>query len=85
VKGGDGTFAMPPLWGLQSFNDGAGMARVSIAAAFIHAKMPLGRGKSLAPQDAWDVAAFFTGQPRPAFAGKANDWPRGGKPADARY
>jgi thiosulfate dehydrogenase len=85
LKGGNGTFAMPPLWGSQSFNDGAGMARVSIAAAFVHAKMPLGRGNSLTVQDAWDVAAFFTDQPRPAFPGKAGDWPRGGKPADVRY
>jgi thiosulfate dehydrogenase len=83
LRAGD-TYAMPPLWGPQSFNDGAGMARVSIAAAFVHAKMPLGRGGSLAPQEAFDVAAFFTAKPRPEFAAKTADWPRGGKPADAR-
>lgn len=82
VAGGPYTF--PPLWGPQSFNDGAGMARVSIAAAFVHAKMPLGRGGSLSVQDAFDVAAYFTAQPRPVFGAKAADWPRGGKPADAR-
>ncbi len=84
LRSADGTFAMPPLWGPQSFNTGAGMARVSVAAAFVHAKMPLGRGNSLTVQDAWDVAAFFTAEPRPGFAGSANDWPRGGKPSDAR-
>lgn len=83
LRAGD-TYAVPPLWGPQSFNDGAGMARVSIAAAFVHAKMPLGRGGALTPQQAFDVAAFFTSKPRPEFAGKSNDWPRGAKPADAR-
>ena len=85
VRNPDGTFAMPPLWGPESFNDGAGMARASIAAAFVHAKMPLGRGGSLSVQQAWDVAVFFTANPRPEFAAKLKDWPRGGKPADAPY
>ena len=30
-------------------------------------------------------AAFVTHQPRPDFPGKENDWPKGGKPVDARY
>jgi thiosulfate dehydrogenase len=84
VRGAGDTYAFPPLWGPQSFNDGAGMARVSIAAAFVHAKMPLGRGGSLSVQEAFDVAAYLTTKPRPVFVGKARDWPRGGKPADAR-
>jgi len=29
--------------------------------------------------------AYFTRQPRPDFPGKDKDWPKGGKPADARY
>jgi len=84
VRGAGDTYAFPPLWGPQSFNDGAGMARVSIAAAFVHAKMPLGRGGLLSVQEAFDVAAYFTSKPHPVFAGKARDWPRGAKPADAR-
>jgi thiosulfate dehydrogenase len=84
LRDANGTYAMPPLWGPQSFNDGAGMARVSIAAAFVRAKMPLGRGGSLTVQEAFDVAAYFTAKPRPEFAAKASDWPRGGKPPDAR-
>jgi len=83
LRAGD-TYAMPPLWGPQSFNDGAGMARVSIAAAFVHAKMPLGRGGSLTVQEAYDVASYFTVKPRPEYAAKTADWPRGTKPADAR-
>lgn len=75
----------PPLWGPESFNVGAGMARLNTAAAFVKANMPLGQGGSLTDQEAFDVAAFFTTQPRPDFAAKHMDWPRGEKPADARY
>jgi thiosulfate dehydrogenase len=35
-------YVFPPLWGPDSFNDGAGMHRVLTAARFIKAKMPLG-------------------------------------------
>ena len=35
-------FVFPPLWGPNSFNDGAGMHRVLTAARFIKARMPLG-------------------------------------------
>ncbi len=85
LAGGGGVYTMPPLWGPQSFNIGAGMARIGTAAAFVKAKMPLGRTDTLADQDAYDLAAFFTREPRPDFAGKAKDWPKGGKPSDARY
>src|SRR4029450_6167444 len=78
VRGAGDIYAFPPLWGPQSFNDGAGMARVSIAAAFVHAKMPLGRGGSLSVQEEFDVATYFPTKPRPVFAAKARDWPRGG-------
>jgi thiosulfate dehydrogenase len=81
LKAANGSYVMPPLWGPQSFNDGAGMARASVAAAFVRTKMPLGRGGSLDEQDAWDLAAFMTGAPRPAFAGGAKDYPKGGRPA----
>jgi thiosulfate dehydrogenase len=35
-------YLMPPLWGSDSFNDGAGMARLITAANFIHFNMPHG-------------------------------------------
>jgi len=82
---GHGTKVAPPLWGPRSFNIGAGMARLNTAAAFVKANMPFGQGGTLTDQEAFDVAAFFTRQPRPDFAGKSGDWPKGGKPADARY
>lgn len=80
----DGKVVFPPLWGPQSFNVGAGMARLSVAAAFVQAKMPLGNAGSLTDQEAYDVAAYFTTQPRPAFPASKNDWPKGGRPTDAR-
>ena len=92
LKHADGSFVFPPLWGNESFNIGAGMARTYTAAAFVkrnmpigfHQKFPLGQG-GLSDQDAVDVAEYFSHQPRPDFADKAGDWPKGGKPADARY
>jgi thiosulfate dehydrogenase len=82
---GLGTMAAPPVWGPQSYTIGAGMARVSVAAAFIKSNMPRSWGWSLSDDDAYDVAAYINAQPRPDFPGKANDWPKGGKPADAPY
>jgi thiosulfate dehydrogenase len=84
-RGADGDWAFPPLWGAQSFNIGAGMARLGNAAAFVRWNMPLGQGGSLSDDEALDVAAFFTRQPRPDFAPKSDDWPQGGRPDDARY
>lgn len=83
-ENGTATF-VPPLWGPQSFNIGAGLARLSNAAAFIKANMPQGKAGTLSDQDAYDIAAYFTRQPRPDFARKAEDWPQGGKPKDTRY
>lgn len=84
VRSGPTAYAFPPLWGEQSFNVGAGMARVSVAAAFVQAKMPLGNAGTLTDQEAVDIAAFFTAQPRPDFAARTRDWPTGGRPEDAR-
>lgn len=85
LYGTAGETVYPPLWGPRSFNIGAGMARLNTAAAFVKANMPFGLGGTLTDQEAFDVAAYFTLQPRPDFAGKSADWPKGGKPADARY
>jgi thiosulfate dehydrogenase len=81
----EGNPAFPALWGDKSFNIGAGMARLSNAVPFVKANMPQAEPGSLSVQDALDVSAYFTMQPRPDFAGKHRDWPNGGKPADARY
>jgi thiosulfate dehydrogenase len=82
---GQGTMAAPPVWGPQSYNIAAGMARVTVAAAFIKSNMPRSWGWSLSDDAAYDVAAYINAQPRPDFPGKANDWPKGGRPADSPY
>lgn len=93
MKDSRGDIIFPPLWGDESFNIGAGIARTYKAAAFVKYNMPMGiqtkglwgHGNVLSDQDAVDVAEFFTHQPRPDFAKKVNDWPNGKKPKDARY
>lgn len=88
----DGRYTYPPLWGDESFNIGAGMARTYTAAAFVkrnmpigfHERYPLGQG-GLSDQEAVDVAEYFSHQPRPDFAAKVKDWPKDKKPTDARY
>lgn len=82
---GAGTMAAPPLWGPKSYNIGAGMSRLNSAARFIHALMPRDRPGSLTPQQAFDVASYINSRPRPDFAGKEKDWPRGGAPKDVAY
>lgn len=82
---GHGTPSGPPVWGPRSFNIAAGMARVSLAASFIKANMPLGQGGTLSDDEAYDLAAYINSQPRPDFAGKAGDWAKGGRPADSPY
>ncbi|MEW6705414.1 MAG: c-type cytochrome [Pseudomonadota bacterium] len=61
----DGHAVFPALWGPDSFNWGAGMARLSNAAAFIRANMPLGLPGTLSVQEAWDVALFMNSHERP--------------------
>jgi thiosulfate dehydrogenase len=80
-----GAYAFPPLAGPRSFNIGAGMARLNNAAAFIRANMPLGQGGTLTEQDAYDIASYFIQLDRPDFPARVHDWPKGGKPSDARY
>jgi thiosulfate dehydrogenase len=75
----------PPLWGPRSYTIGAGMARLRTAAAFIHTNMPFDRPGSLSERDAWDVAAYLVSRPRPDYAGKEDDWPRGNPPPDVAY
>lgn len=73
----------PALWGPRSFNRGAGLARLTVAAAFIRRNMPGDERGALDDAQALDVAAYVVRKARPDFAGRAADWPRGGRPADA--
>jgi thiosulfate dehydrogenase len=78
-------FVLPPLWGPNSFNDGAGMHRVITAAKFIKAKMPLGSA-NLTDEEALDVSAFINSKPRPQMAHLDEDYPdKTKKPVDAGF
>lgn len=71
-------YMVPPLWGPDSFNDGAGMARLTTAANFLHFNMPHGAdylNPQLSVEEAWDVAAYIISQPRPMKAGLDKDFP----------
>ncbi len=95
LKDKRGNIIFPPLWGDESFNIGAGLARTYKAAQFVKYNMPMGvstngawgQGEvgTLTDQEAIDVSEYFTHMPRPDFPGKVNDWPNGKKPKDARY
>jgi thiosulfate dehydrogenase len=82
-------YMIPPLWGPNSFNDGAGMARLITAANFIHFNMPHGTDyldPQLSPEQAWDVAAYMVSQPRPKKSGLDKDFPDLiDKPVDTPY
>jgi thiosulfate dehydrogenase len=82
-------YAYPPLWGPDSFNDGAGMHRLIASASFIRANMPFGTrydAPALSAEDAWDVAAYINSQPRPHRDHLDTDYPnRARKPVDAPF
>jgi thiosulfate dehydrogenase len=82
-------YMIPPLWGPDSFNDGAGMSRLITAANFIHFNMPHGTdylNPQLSAEEAWDVAAFMVSQPRPKKSGLERDFPDPLlKPVDTPY
>lgn len=82
-------YAFPPLWGPDSFNNGAGMNRMVMATRFIQHNMPLGASHD-APQlsvdEAFDVAGFMLSHPRPIKANLEADFPaRFNKPIDAAF
>jgi len=82
-------YMIPPLWGPDSFNDGAGMSRLINAANFIHANMPAGidyLAPRLSVEEAWDAAAYIVSQPRPHKDELDKDFPDPlQKPVDAPY
>lgn len=82
-------YTFPPLWGADSFNNGAGMGRLLFASAFIKTNMPLGAQHGqpqLSDDEAYDVAAFMLSRPRPQKANLERDFPaRWNKPVDAAF
>jgi len=82
-------YQFPPLWGADSYNDGAGMTRLLTAAAFAKHNMPIGvtfAAPVLTDDDAYDVAGYVNAQPRPQKADLDRDFPnRLQKPVDTPY
>lgn len=76
---------VPALWGPNSYSIGASMSREGKAASFIWHNMPLGQGKSLTHQEAFDVSSYINSRPRKDSPGKEGDWPMGGAPKDVPY
>jgi thiosulfate dehydrogenase len=74
-----------PLWGPDSWNDGAGAARVYTLAGIIRYTMPYLDPGSLSDEDAQHVAAFINSKPRPQYPNKHRDYPGGKVPVDAVY
>ncbi len=74
-----------PLWGPQSWNDGAGAARVYTLAGIIRYAMPYLDPGSLTDEEAQHLAAFITSQSRPSYPFKDRDYVKAGPPADAVY
>jgi thiosulfate dehydrogenase len=71
------TYMYPPLWGEHSYNQGAGLYRISRFAGYVKANMPQGatwQNPQLSDEEAWDVAAFVNSQPRPG-RDLSGDWP----------
>ena len=58
---------IPPLWGPESFNDGAGMYGIENMAAFVVRNMPPTSAGSLTPQQAFDVSSYINTKPRPKY------------------
>ena len=74
-----------PLWGNDSWNDGAGAARIyTLAGMFMYA-MPYVNPKSLTEEEAQQIAAYIDSKPRPRYPFKENDYPGSTIPADAVY
>jgi thiosulfate dehydrogenase len=65
-KDGLGNEEGPPVWGMMSYNDGAGLSKNDKLAAWLKVAMPMD-DPSLTDQEALDVASFVNSRPRPKF------------------
>ena len=89
-KSGDAQgYTFPPLWGPDSFNNGAGMNRMLTTTRFIRQNMPLGASHTstvLNDDEAYDVTAVMHSKPRPIKAHLEADFPaRWNKPINAAF
>jgi thiosulfate dehydrogenase len=80
-----GTKKAGPLWGPDSWNDGAGAARVYTLAGIIRYSMPYLDPGNLSDEDAQHVAAFIDSKPRPVYPFKDQDYLVEKLPVDSVY
>jgi thiosulfate dehydrogenase len=72
------SYTYPPLWGAHSYNNGAGLYRISNFAGYVKYNMPQGTTydkPQLTDEEAWDVAAYVNSMPRPV-KDLSKDWPK---------
>jgi thiosulfate dehydrogenase len=74
-----------PLWGPDSWNDGAGAARVYTLAGIIRYSMPYLDPGRLSDEEALQVAAFIDSKPRPSYPFKQQDYRTEKLPVDSVY
>lgn len=74
-----------PLWGPDSWNDGAGAARIYTLAGIIRYAMPYLNPGCLTDEEAQQIAAFINSMPRPAYPLKHSDYRKERIPPDAVY
>ena len=74
-----------PLWGSNSWNDGAGAARTYTLAGMIRDWMPYLFPGKLSDEEAQHIAAYITSKPRPQFPFKDKDYVKEKIPVDAVY
>ncbi|MEP1097730.1 MAG: c-type cytochrome [Cyclobacteriaceae bacterium] len=71
-------YQYPPLAGSDTYNDGAGMARVITAAQFIKSNMPFGAtydSPLVSDEEAYHLAAYINSLTRPEKRNKEEDFP----------
>lgn len=77
MKANNTGYTYPPLWGENSYNNGAGLYRLSRFAGYVKTNMPLGTSFErplLTDEQAWDVAAYVNTMERPK-KDLSGDWP----------
>ncbi|MFM2259199.1 MAG: hypothetical protein RLZZ424_1162 [Bacteroidota bacterium] len=72
-------YTYPPLWGPHSYNDGAGLYRLSNFAGYVKNNMPnlltSHKNPTLTDEESWDIAAYVNSQSRP-HKDQSKDWPK---------
>lgn len=74
-----------PLWGPDSWNDGAGAGRVYTLAGIIRYSMPYMNPGKLTDEEAQQLAAFIDSKPRPVYPFKEQDYKTEKLPPDSVY